>query len=155
MAGPSGTDWAQAGRNIETVVRAGEEAMHKALPTIGTEAVNIIKVLLTHPPVSVPGEPPGLRSGGLRLSYNYEVTSLTSHRSVLGIGSDAATRRPITGESVNYAKYLEFGTAIMAARPHLRPAVAIVLPMIAPTLRAAAEAAQRVAAAGLKGTSVR
>lgn len=152
--GIKGGDWRQADRNIRIVVEAGRKAMEDTLPTIGLEATNIIKVMLTHPPISVPGEPPGLRTGGLRLSYNYDVSSSGPFRMVLSIGSDAATRRPITGEPVDYAKFLEFGTSTMAPRPHLRPAVAIVLPMIAPTLKAAAQAAERAAAAGLRGTSL-
>lgn len=147
------SSWREAARNIEIVVDAGRKGMEKALPGIGIEATNVIKVLLTHPPISVPGEPPGLRTGGLRLSYNYDVSNL-GRSSVLRIGSDAATRRPISGEAVDYAKYLEFGTRTMAPRPHLRPAIAIILPTIAPTLAAACVAAQKAAASGLKGISL-
>lgn len=150
----SSSDWAQIERNVAAVVEAGEKAMRGALATLGIEATNTIKVLLTHPPVSLPGEPPGLRTGGLRLSYNWEVSRGRPGQAVLAVGSDAATRRPITGEAVNYAKYLEFGTRHMEARPHLRPAMAIITPLIAPTLVDACVAAERVAARGLRGITV-
>lgn len=144
--------YVEAGQHIDAVIRAGEKAMHDAMPTIGVEATNTVKVLLTHPPVSVPGEPPGLRTGGLRLSYNWQHDKETPSRSTLSVGSDRATVQPIKGRQVDYAKYLEYGTRKMAARPHLRPAMALVTPLIGPTLNAACQAAQRAAAATLRAT---
>lgn len=146
--------WRQAARNIEIVVKAGEEAMQSTMRTFGVEITNVLKILLTHPPVSVPGEPPGLRTGGLRLSYNWDVVKTGANEVSLSVGSDASTRRPITGEAVDYAKYLEFGTRIMAPRPHLRPAVAIVLPLIGPNLVTSCYVAQKAAATGLRGTDL-
>lgn len=147
--------WDAAYDQIDSVISAGETAMHEALPAIGVEATNVIKVLVTHPPVSVPGEPPGLRTGGLRLSYDSQVSKTGPHRSVLEVGSDASRRQPITGRAVNYAKYLEFGTRLMKPRPHLRPGMALVTPMIGPHLQAAARAAMRAKASSLRGTSLR
>lgn len=155
MAGSKNFDPATiraARRNIEEVVEAGKRAMVAALPVIGMEATNVIKILLTHPSPSAPGEPPGLVFGGARLSYDYD-TGGSGNRHHVAIGSDAATRRPVTGEAVNYVKYLETGTSRMAARPHLRPGMAIVAPTIGPTLSRAATAAMRARAASLKGTS--
>lgn len=155
MAGSKSFDPAAihaAQRNIDAVLDAGKAAMVATLPVIGTEGVNIIKILLTHPSPSAPGEPPGLVFGGARLSYNYATGGVGEVHHV-DIGSDAATRRPITGESVDYPKYLEMGTGRMAARPHLRPGMAILAPTIAPTLQKAASAAMRIRAASLRGTS--
>ena len=155
MAGSKSFDprsMAAAERNIAAVIEAGKRGMVAALPVIGIEATNVIKILLTHPSPSAPGEPPGLVYGGARLSYNWDVGGVGEVHHV-DIGSDAATRRPITGEAVDYVKYLENGTSKMAARPHLRPGMAIVAPTIGPTLSRAATAAMRARAASLRGTS--
>ena len=149
----SAKSWAEAAANIRTVVEAGESAMNRTLPLIGVDGVNIIRVLVTHAPPSAPGEPPGLRFGGLRLSYDWDVSHHPAGR-VLRIGSDASTRRPITGEAVDYAKILEYGSRNMAARPHLRPGIEVLKPTITPTLAAACVAAERTAASGLRGIEV-
>lgn len=148
--------WREAHRHIEMVLKAGEAGGAAALPLIGLETTNVIKVLLTGPSPSSPGKPPGLIFGGLRLSYNYEVTdSPQPGLSTLAIGSDASTPRPITGEAVDYAKYLEEGTSKMPARPHLRPAMAIMAPLMGPMISRSITAAERVAAKALPGTTIR
>lgn len=141
--------YARAQRNIQTVIEAGKAGMVRALPTIGLQATNVVKVMVTKPSPSAPGGPPGLVHGGLRLSYGFEVGG-EGERHWVSIGSDASTRRPITGEEVDYPKYLEEGTSHMAPRPHFRPAMAIVLPTIPATLRMAAETSMRAAAASLR-----
>jgi hypothetical protein len=60
---------------------------------------------------SAPGQPPAVRTGTLRRSWQYGRTFA---------GSDFAIGR--VGSNLKYAPWLEFGTARMAARPYLRPA---------------------------------
>ena len=56
---------------------------------------------------SKPGEPPRVQTGVLRRGYTHEI------HPTLPIGR--------VGTNIPYAKWLEFGTRRMAARPHVRP----------------------------------
>lgn len=56
---------------------------------------------------SAPGEPPRVQTGRLKASYTHEM------HETLPIGR--------VGTNVEYGKWLEFGTRIVAARPHVRP----------------------------------
>ena len=145
----SGSSMRHAKRNIEAVIEGGEEAARVGLNAIGLEAVNTIRLLVTRPSPSAPGTPPGLIFGGLRLSYEYEVAG-----NAVMIGSDASTRRPVTGEAVDYAKYQEEGTRHMPARPHLRPAMAIIVPQIPVILSRTIAGGERAVAATLRGISI-
>lgn len=59
---------------------------------------------------SAAGEPPAQRLGHLRASYKYMVTGK-------GFNSQG-----IVGSDLEYSHYLEYGTAKIKPRPHLRPA---------------------------------
>ena len=74
---------------------------------------------------SAPGEPPHSQTGALRNSMTFEL--------------DGA--RSLIGPSVEYGKWLEFGTSKMAARPFVRPVAAD---------RRTAKRAQEVAAVSLR-----
>lgn len=152
-AGSEAAAFDKAHRNISAVIDAGVTGGRAALPLVGVEATNLIKVLVTGPSPSAPGGPPGLVFGGLRLSYGWD-TGGVGHQHHVDIGSDAAARRPITGEAVDYAKYLEEGAGPMAPRPHLRPAMAIMVPLIGPMISRSITTAQRARAASLRGTSI-
>lgn len=115
--------WGEAARNVELVVRASWDDSERALAVIGTEVTNEVKVLVTGPSPSEPGQPPGLVTGGLRLSYKWEPRVTRGRYREVWIGSDKSVLQPTTGRQVDYAPYLEFGTRRMAPRPHFRPAV--------------------------------
>lgn len=120
------TSSAGAARNLQVTLRAGQAAAEDSLAVIGLMVTNTVKTSVTKPPFSAPGTPPGLRTGGLRLSYKSEVRRSHSARGgkYVAIYSDQTTIQPVPpGHKVDYPEYLEFGTSRMAARPHLRPAV--------------------------------
>ena len=71
------------------------------------------------PPASEPGQPPAKRSGLLRSDIDVWQEELNSFR--VGIRDDS---------KAHYAKFLEIGTSIMAARPFLRPALLKVMEKI-------------------------
>lgn len=73
---------------------------------------------------SLPGEPPAVDTGNLRASIQHflEVTPLD----VVGkVGPDVEflAAKTKSGTDVEYGYYLEIGTARMAPRPYLRPAL--------------------------------
>jgi len=68
----------------------------------------IVKISLSGPSPSAPGEPPGLDTGFLRNSV--QVDEVTPTEAFLGAHTE-------------YAEPLEFGTSRMAARPFMRPAL--------------------------------
>lgn len=130
---------AQMAKNIAQVLRAGRAGIPRDLEKAGIDVVNDLRLELskpgtgrvydtmfftdnlgrvhpigTRPPhtASAPGEPPAVDTGMLRASYGHQVTREVNG-AVLEIG---------TGDQK--AKYLEFGTSKMAARPHLRPVIA-------------------------------
>lgn len=73
-------------------------------------------IRLPFPPASVPGEPPHARrgeDGGLLGAYTWWWDSKDSV-AVGAVGTDPELQ----------PAYLEFGTSRMAARPHMRPALA-------------------------------
>lgn len=65
---------------------------------------------------SAPGEPPAVRTGTLRRSIQIDLSGLSNKR-------NPSVR---VGTNLAYARYLEFGTRIMAARPFMRPSLAAV-----------------------------
>ncbi len=66
---------------------------------------------------SKPGETPAIQTGDLRRSIAQETDAANL---VTRIGPRATTGG---GKSLKYARYLEFGTRKMAARPYMRPAI--------------------------------
>ena len=145
--------WAKANANVNAVLKAGKEGGQQGLKIIGIEAVNVTRILVTHiwPPSSTPGEPPALRTGGLRGAIDWETGGGKTDRAYVMWGVDASRIQPIAGGSINYGSFLEMGTSKMAARPFMRPGTAIVTPTITPTLVKSIATAQRAAAAGLRG----
>lgn len=99
----------QAAQNWGIAFSAAAQGSSVGAEQAGELIVDIVQDLLgeLYPPASEPGEAPHLRTGDLQESYESWIND-----NVLSIGSDA-----------EYAPYLEFGTSIMQARPHLRPAI--------------------------------
>lgn len=110
--GPSARSFNEAKRNLSVVVTAGKVGATQGLRLVGVEAQNTVRLLLTGPSPSSPGQPPGLVHGGLRLSYGFDVAAL-GEQDVLSVASDAGTRRPITGEAVDYACVLGSHTSVV------------------------------------------
>lgn len=140
-----------AARALEAVIKAGIERSEQALHVIGMAMSNQVKINITKnfPPASQPGTPPALRTGGLRQSYKYEVVPSRAGRvAYVAVYSDPRTMQPVPpGQRVIYASYLEFGTSKMAARPHLRPAVEQIRPLIPGIIRMSWAAGVREGAA--------
>ena len=68
---------------------------------------------------SLPGEPPAVQTGILRSAIGSE-----SGKDTLGPVARVGPRTVQKGKSTKSARFLEFGTRKMKARPYLRPAVA-------------------------------
>lgn len=70
---------------------------------------------------------PGYIGGSLKKSIRVKnVLRPTSGKRVIGITSGGYVTNPNTGKIVNYAKFVEFGTSKMIARPFMRPALDLV-----------------------------
>jgi HK97 gp10 family phage protein len=69
------------------------------------------KMIASHPPPSVPGSGPAVRTGRLRNSITWRV------------GADFLGAYADVGSAVFYAPFVELGTSRMQARPFLRPAL--------------------------------
>lgn len=128
--------WREAGENIAKTLRAGRAGVPRDLDSLGLHLINSIKLELSQPgqgriyytyfftkdgkarPVgkrmiphraSAPYEPPAVDTGELRASYGHEVKR-TSSGGELTVGSGS-----------KHAPLTEYGTSLMAPRPHLRP----------------------------------
>jgi hypothetical protein len=127
---PPTIDKRRAEQNLQVTLRRAQDNTEEGLRVVGLLIVNHVKVLVTKPPYSAPDTPPGLRTGGLRLSYDSEVRKGRKGPYV-AVFSNKKTLQPVPpGKPVVYAPFLEFGTRHMAARPHLRPAVNRIMPLI-------------------------
>lgn len=138
---PQGNNADAAAKNLEMVIKAGRERSEQSLHVLGMAITNQVKINITKnfPPASEPGTPPALRTGGLRKSYKYAVNPSRGRKvASLSVYSDRTVLQPVPPhKEVIYASYLEFGTSKMKARPHLRPAVEQIRPLINFTFRAA------------------
>ena len=131
----TGTEMA---KNIAAVLRAGRAGIVRDLDKIGLDLGNKIRLDLSQPgrgriyttyfstdnvgrlrrggprpphQASLPGDPPAVDEGELRASYGHNVQRIPN-------GAELAF-----GTADPKAKYLEFGTSQMEARPHLRPLI--------------------------------
>ncbi len=68
---------------------------------------------------SKPGEPPAIQTGTLRRAMTYEVG-----KDIQGPVARVGPMSTLGEKSLKYARFLEFGTRKMRARPFLRPAFA-------------------------------
>lgn len=84
------------GPGIERVLEEGQDVVRRSFTII---------------PVSAPGNPPAIDTGNL---YRNVTTEL-----------DADGLHGVLRAATDYAKYLEFGTRHMAARPFMRPALRV------------------------------
>ncbi len=105
-------------RRLMEVALAAEVGGRMGLAAAGSLLHSEVKriISLPFPPASVPGEPPHQRRGedeGLLGAYSWWPEG-TDTVAVGAVGTDPALQ-PV---------YLEFGTSRMAARPHMRPALA-------------------------------
>lgn len=73
---------------------------------------------------SAPGEPPAIDTGTLRASIIHDVSRSSKEvTGRVGVDEDYVAAHAGAGTDVRYGLYLELGTANMAARPFLRPAL--------------------------------
>jgi hypothetical protein len=95
----------------------GSAASEGALESIGKLVVARLHDILSTPgpEPSAPGEYPHMQTGDLRGSYRYD------------LGHDGLGSYVDIGTDIEYAPLLEYGTSIMAARPHFRPAIEFAL----------------------------
>ena len=111
--------------NISKVKKDLENALHAAMLKSAIDVRNAVVVKLSGARTgkmyrvpatarmyraSAAGEPPAQRLGHLRVSYKYLVTGK-------GVNSEG-----VVGSDLDYSHYLEYGTAKMKPRPHLKPA---------------------------------
>lgn len=126
---------------LHRVLDASFDGVDAELADLGREIVTDIKASISvpYPPASEPGQPPHMRTGNLRRSYKFRVEGARrkSRRDrTLTIESDPAIAK-------DYPLYLEFGTSRMAARPHVRPAVARHTAEVTPRIAKAIHTSQR------------
>lgn len=110
-----------ATRTLELLLSATQDAKEDALLSMAVVLHATVVSLLTGPPYSRPGQPPGLRTGSLRRSYHFAMERQPDGSQRATVFSDALTKRP-DGRRVVYAGFLERGTRYMEARPHLSTA---------------------------------
>lgn len=111
--------------NMNKITKDLENALHAAMLKSAIDVRNAVLVKLSggrtgklyRVPAtkrmyraSAAGEPPATRLGHLRASYKYIVKGK-------GVNSEG-----VVGSDLEYSHYLEYGTAKIKPRPHLRPA---------------------------------
>lgn len=100
----------RSGDVLRSAQNAIERAVARGAILVQIEAKRLLN-LKASPPPSVPGEPPGKRTGNLGRSIQTE--SVQRKGEFIGI----------VGTNVKYGFWLELGTRRMAPRPFLRPAL--------------------------------
>lgn len=97
--------------SIETIVREKIDSVKTQFPgraaRVALELKKSVFNVMSHPGVSAPGEPPGVRTGNYRNSFVPE-SRVEGSRYISKVSSD-----------VIYGPYLEGGTRKMSARPHV------------------------------------
>lgn len=98
----------------DRITKALRDEIENGLQLAGIQVVNFIKLLISRgnksgDNPSYPYEPPKVVTGRLRSSITFEV--------------DMDPPTLYVGSNVEYARYLEFGTAKMKPRPFLRPGI--------------------------------
>jgi HK97 gp10 family phage protein len=118
-------NYLSATNNMSKVKKDLENALHAAMLKSAIDLRNAVLVKLSGARTgrmyrvpatkrmyraSAAGEPPAVRLGHLRASYKYLVTGK-------GVNSEG-----VVGSDLDYSHYLEYGTAKIKPRPHLKPA---------------------------------
>lgn len=148
----------QAASNLSAVLRAGGHAVRPALADTGIEITNEVRQSMASTRrdpsrayrrgrrvhlASQPGQPPAPDTGRLMSSYSWRV------------GTEGFVTYLEVGTNVESAPHLEFGTVIMEARPHLRPAVAKTAVRIGAVIARRIAKEQQAAARGLGSAAAR
>ncbi len=89
----------------------------------------------TSPQPSAAGEPPAVQTGTLKKSVTFERTKKRYYRVLV---------------TAPYAKYLEYGTRKMQARPFMRPAVLAIAGKLPSLMKAAVAPARGIGGGGLR-----
>lgn len=99
--------------NFKNIVDATVEQASAALEQTADDVVSIARQFA---PVD---------TGALRRSYRWErkIGQSSRWKRVI-VGSSSEEINPKTGEGVDYAKFVEYGTVNMMSRPHFTPAFA-------------------------------
>lgn len=106
------------GRHFQYIKRIGLANVLRQLRKDGRKNPKTIRSLGFHK-ASAPGAPPAKDTGHLARSWQVGFNkrgTVEQHGNVY---------RLVVGSNLNYAKWLEFGTARMAARPYVRPVAEI------------------------------
>lgn len=108
---------ARSGRFFRSIDRGQAASLLRSMRSGG----NRMKLSVGFYKASAPGEPPAVRTGHLRRSWQTAFDSPTKEQS--------GNKYKLTvGSNLNYARYLEFGTSKIKARPYVRPVVARMRP---------------------------
>ena len=96
---------------LDNLLVTGPGAFADATAAAANDVVGDIRANWSgyYPPAGDPGDSPAIRSGALDASVTFEMDATTSRATITVLAS--------------YAGYLEYGTAKMAARPFVRPAL--------------------------------
>lgn len=103
---------------VQLEVRKTEQQITMRLPRGSNALRNAALNVLANPSPSVPGNPPGVRSGDLRRNWSM-YSSGNASGGIMGIQS-----------GMNYSGYLEKGTYKMAARPYVNKIKEAAMPEI-------------------------
>ncbi len=109
--------------NGKALVRASLHVVRKAKQIMPGSGIANANKAQREANRSTPGEPPHVQTGTLKRSIGFEIVNkFTGDEGHIGarLGFKASGSKI---SSSTYGKWLEIGTRLMAARPHLRPAL--------------------------------